>query len=423
MPSIDNGAQTIRALAFYLPQFHPVRENDEWWGKGFTEWRNVTNAQSQFPGHYQPHIPADLGFYDLRLPETRESQADLARAYGISGFVYYHYWFNGRRILERPFNEVLASGKPDSPFCLCWANENWARTWDGGDTELLLTQEHSEADDLAHIQALLPALKDSRYIRIDGRPLLLIYRPQLLPDARRTAQVWRDVARRAGLGELYLAGVEKSQFDPSDLGFDAVIEFSPNSKNVGARVFNGPITRRLSKAGVLPRVFAKHSVFPYAAVVAGKLRQALPSYTYFRCVAPGWDNTARRRENGRILIGSTPALYKKWLLTVCMQTLDRFKGDERIVFINAWNEWAEGCHIEPDLRWGHAYLEATRDALAEASRLDSQRPAAVSMPAAAKPQRPQAPMWHRWYWALAVKFRNLVIVTKAILRLPMERRP
>ena len=187
----------IRPIAFYLPQFHPTPENDEWWGKGFTEWTNVTKARPLFPGHYQPQLPADMGFYDLRLPEAREAQAALAREYGIHGFCYYHYWFNGRRILERPFNEVLASGKPDFPFCLCWANENWTRVWDGGEKNVLLEQKYSHEDDLAHIESLIPAFRDERYIRIDGKPLFLVYRTGLLPNPARTAEIWREAAKRA----------------------------------------------------------------------------------------------------------------------------------------------------------------------------------------------------------------------------------
>jgi lipopolysaccharide biosynthesis protein len=409
----------VRVIAFYLPQFHPVPENDEWWGKGFTEWRNVTKAKPLFSGHYQPHQPADLGYYDLRLPDVRVEQANLARQYGIHGFCYYHYWFNGRRILERPFTEVLASGQPDFPFCICWANENWARTWDGGDTQILLAQEHSEADDYAHIQALIPALRDHRYIRIDGRPLLLIYRPQLLPDPGRTARIWRDAVREAGLGELYLAGVEKTEFDPDELGFNAVVEFSPNSRNVGARVFNGPVSRWLSTIGILPRVFSKHSVFPYSRVVAGKLRQTLPDYKYFRCVAPGWDNTARRTENGRILIGSSPSLYQQWLQAICTQTMQRYEGDERIVFINAWNEWAEGCHLEPDLRWGNAYLQATQDALTEASRVQTMFSARSVTTRSDIPAVYDSYPWRRWYWTLTRKLREGIELARAILRLPV----
>src|SRR5450755_1537677 len=238
----------LRAIAFYLPQFHPVPENDEWWGAGFTEWRNVAKALPLFPGHHQPHVPADLGFYDLRVPEVREQQASLARQHGIHGFCYYHYWFNGRRILERPFNEVLASGKPDFPFCLCWANENWTRVWDGGEQNVLLQQHYSAQDDLAHIQALIPALADPRYIRINGRPLLLVYRTELLPEPARTAEIWRAEALRGGVGDLYLARVENfvSSVDPASIGFDAAVEFAPLGAQVGKIKFRGPTHRLLA---------------------------------------------------------------------------------------------------------------------------------------------------------------------------------
>lgn len=213
----------IRAIAFYLPQFHPVPENDEWWGKGFTEWTNVTKAKPAFRNHYQPHLPSDLGFYDLRLPEIREQQAELARQYGIHGFCYYHYWFNGRRILERPLNEVLSSGNPDFPFCVCWANENWTRVWDGGEKELLLKQEYSLEDDRAHIRSLIDTLSDERYIRIDNKPLFLVYRTGLLPNPKMTSDVWREEAQKAGLADLYLVRVEShgDYTDPADIGFDA----------------------------------------------------------------------------------------------------------------------------------------------------------------------------------------------------------
>jgi len=222
-----------RLIAFYLPQYHPTPENDQWWGKGFTEWRNVTKARPRFANHYQPHLPADLGFYDLRVPQVREQQTELAKAYGIYGFCYYHYWFNGRRLLELPFNEVLGSGKPDFPFCLCWANENWTRRWDGAEKEMLLAQNYSEADDLAHIRSLALALKDPRYIRIDGKAILLVYRTADLPDPSRTAAIWRQEARRLGVGELMLCQIERYETpraDPQAIGFDAGVEFQPDGR-------------------------------------------------------------------------------------------------------------------------------------------------------------------------------------------------
>ena len=361
----NNEMSDVRAIAVYLPQYHPVPENDEWWGKGFTEWRNVTKARPLFPGHYQPHLPADLGFYDLRLPELREAQAALARQYGIHGFCHYHYWFNGRRILERPFNEVLASGKPEFPFCLCWANENWTRTWDGLDRQVLLEQRYSAEDDLAHIRSLLPAFADSRYIRIGNRPVFLVYRTELLPEPARTAEIWRNEVARAGLGELYLVRVENfvSGIDPASIGFDAAMEFAPDGVHVGALRYRGAAHRLLSKAKLLPEVYASGKVASYRAMMLGMLAKADPGFKRFRCVSPMWDNTARRGANARVYVGSTPELYAQWLEEISRQTIENSPPEEQIVFINAWNEWAEGCHLEPDLKWGHRYLEATASAL------------------------------------------------------------
>ena len=355
----------VRAIAFYLPQFHPVPENDAWWGTGFTEWRNVTRAQPLFSGHYQPHLPADLGFYDLRLPEARAAQAALARAHGIHGFCYYHYWFNGRRILERPFDEVLASGEPDFPFCLCWANENWSRAWNGSERDILLQQEYSHADDLAHIHSLLPALGDPRYIRIAGKPLLAVYRTQLMPDPARTADIWRETALRAGLGELYLARVESFGDDiaPASIGFDADIEFAPNWRRLGHPLHRNRLSQWRSKLGLLSSAYQKHTVVKYARMIEGMLSRPQPAHVRFRGVTPGFDNSARRAEGAAILIESDPVRYQAWLQQVVQDTLRARHGDERIVFINAWNEWAEGNHLEPDLRHGHAFLQATARAL------------------------------------------------------------
>ncbi len=356
----------VRAIAFYLPQYHPVPENNEWWGKGFTEWTNVTKAKSLFLGHYQPHMPADLGFYDLRLPEVREQQAALAKEYGIHGFCYYHYWFNGRRILERPVNEILASGTPDLPFCLCWANENWTKTWSGGSQDILLEQNYSHEDDLEHIRSLIPAFEDSRYIRINGKPLFLVYRTELLPNPIKTVAIWQEEVKKAGLRGLYLVRVENfvKDVDPNSIGFDAAVEFSPDSSKAGVTLFRGGLASLLTKLNLFPTVFRDNHVYSYSATVQGMLSKSEPSYPWFRCVSPMWDNSARRSVKAAVFIGSTPGIYKQWLNKIIARTRQNYKGDEQIVFINAWNEWAEGCHLEPDQKWGHAYLEATRDALA-----------------------------------------------------------
>lgn len=357
----------VRAIAFLLPQFHPIPENDEWWGKGFTEWRNVTKAKPQFPGHYQPHLPADLGFYDLRLPEAREAQAALARQYGIDGFCYYHYWFNGRRILERPFNEVLETGKPDFPFCLCWANENWTKRWEGDDQNVLLEQRYSHDDDLAHIRSLIPAFKDSRYILVDGRPLFLVYRAEFMPDPIRTTDIWREAAAKAGISNLFLARVESHEsyrhpVAPQSLGFDAEVEFAPFSCSMGKLLFHTRPYSMLSKIGLISKGYVENRVSRYDAMVYAMLNRPASEGTRFRCVTPSWDNSARKKD-AIIFDGSTPAKYEAWLRKVLGRTLQEHRGDKRIVFVNAWNEWAEGNHLEPDLKWGSAYLEATRRAL------------------------------------------------------------
>ena len=368
----DTAAARLRAIAFYLPQYHPLPENDEWWGEGFTEWTNVRRARPQFRGHYQPHVPTELGYYDLRSVETREAQADLAREYGVSGFCYYHYWFNGRRMLERPFNEVLASGKPDFPFCLCWANENWTRVWDGHDREVLIQQRYSEDDDREHIRMLLPALHDPRYIRVEGRPLFAVYRAGRLPDPSRTADIWRQEAERSGLSGLFLCRVEslwEERGDPRAIGFDAAIEFQPDfgafvrqSWSAWAASRKAAIMRKL-------RIGRGHARLGYPDLVKTMLQQPLREYSFFPGVTPGWDNSPRRASGAGILEGASPRLYSTWLSKTVRDVIARERDPtRRIVFINAWNEWGEGNHLEPSQRDGRSYLEATRDALAEATR-------------------------------------------------------
>jgi lipopolysaccharide biosynthesis protein len=355
-----------RLLAFYLPQYHPTAENDTWWGRGFTEWRNVAKARPLFPGHYQPHIPTDLGFYDLRLPEVREAQAQLAREYGIHGFCYYHYWFNGSRPLARPLEEVLRSGRPNFPFCLCWANENWTRRWDGLDEEILIRQDYSEADDLAHIHALLPTMTDSRYIRVAGKPVLLVYKTGLLPNAKRTAEVWRQCAQRDGV-DLYLVRVEAFDdgVDPTDIGFDAAVEFAPDWSRTGIPVMHGRLGKIFSSLGIIPKAYTDNTVYEYRAIATHMMNKPVPRYKRFPGVMPAWDNSARRSQGAVIFRGSEPHLYQAWLSAAIRRAMEQFWGDERLVFINAWNEWAEGNHLEPDLKYGRAYLESTARASKE----------------------------------------------------------
>lgn len=354
-------AATVRAIAFYLPQFHPIPENDAWWGQGFTEWMNVTRARPLFPSHYQPHLPADLGFYDLRLPETRRAQADLAREHGIHGFCYYHYWFNGKRLLNRPLDEVLASGQPDFPFCLCWANENWTRAWDGRASELLIGQNYGPADDRAHGRWLARVFADRRYIRVNGKPLFLVYQPSLLPDPAATAAIWREAARAAGVGEVYLAAVEsfrnRERAAPATFGFDAAVEFQPDTLKL-LTPFEKAYWRIAQKIGLLSGAL----LVDYARWARRALAQPARPYVRFPCVTPGWDNSPRRRRGAFMLHHSRAHLYADWLARAIGAFQPPSSG-ENLVFINAWNEWAEGNHLEPCQRWGRAYLEATRRAL------------------------------------------------------------
>jgi lipopolysaccharide biosynthesis protein len=360
-----------KTIAFYLPQYHPITENNQWWGKGFTEWSNVTKAQPFFKGHQQPHLPADLGFYDLRLPEVRQMQVDLAKAYGVDGFCYYHYWFNGKRLLERPFNEVLNSGQPDFPFCLCWANENWTRRWDGLDQELLMEQVYGEEDDRQHLRWLAQAFQDPRYIRVQGKPLFLVYRAAKMTDPLRTTETWRQEADRLGIGELFLCKVESSpqeQTDPKLAGFDASVEFQPDWKRLGMPLQRGRKWNLARKLGLSESAYINHKIFDYADIVEKMLAKPTVDYQRFPCVTPSWDNTARRKQNATILHNATPEIYEYWLQQVVQRSIVKSHSHSHqtidpIIFINAWNEWAEGNHLEPCQRWGHAYLEATRRAL------------------------------------------------------------
>ena len=365
----------VRAIAFHLPQFHPIPENDEWWGKGFTEWTNVARATPRFQGHYQPHLPADLGFYDLRLPEARLAQAELAASYGIYGFCYYHYWFNGRQLLERPVNEIWKSGKPDFPFCLCWANENWTRRWDGQDSHVLIEQRYSAADDLAHIQSLIPLFHDRRYIRVGERPLFLVYCASKLPEPEKTTEVWRRQAERAGLNGLFLVRVEsfgEEGVDPRQKGFDCSLEFQPRM----TLLYNSKILRRKwwhrKRLGTGEPGYYDNFVCDYRDLVRNALASPAPAYPQIPCVCPTWDGSPRKKQFALIIINSTPEIYERWLREVVNRRRAGIPPTEHsgvcensIMFINAWNEWAEGNHLEPCTRWGRKYLEATRRVLGD----------------------------------------------------------
>jgi lipopolysaccharide biosynthesis protein len=353
-PLLGASVSDVRLLAFYLPQFHPISENDAWWGEGFTEWVNVRRAKPNFVGHYQPHVPTELGYYDLRDPRTREAQAELARAHGIHGFCYYHYWFDGRRLLNHPFDEVVRSRRPDFPFCVCWANENWTRRWDGGNDELLIAQSYSLENERRLIAELLPLFRDPRYVRINERPLLLVYRANLLPEPRRATDTFRSAARAAGELEPYLAMMHFPGLPrPLDWGFDAAVEFPPHSMEVAT------LTTHIERLN--PNFVGE--VWDYVSSARYAMERPLPGFPFFRGVMVGWDNTPRLQNNGHVFVNSHPQNYRRWLTAMIAQTRRAKPPGERIVFINAWNEWAEGCYLEPDHQFGRGYLEATRAAL------------------------------------------------------------
>lgn len=349
-------AASVRAIAMYLPQYHRVPENDRWWGPGFTEWTNVRRGRPMFAGHHQPHVPhPDVGHYDLDDETVLERQAEMARRHGIHGFCFYHYWFAGRRILEKPVERLLRSGRPDVPFCLCWANENWTRTWDGRDREVLLEQRHTPEDDERFIRDLLPALRDPRYIRVAGRPLLAVYRPGLLAAPAETAARWRAICEREGLPGLHLVAFQSfDRTDPRAYGFDAAVEFPP---------LQVP-TQDLTASGVpgLAPEF-RGGVLDYRAAVCAALARPTPDYPLYRGVMPGWDNTARRMERATVWINSSPELYGVWLRGAVDRMRREQPPERQLVFINAWNEWAEGAHLEPDCKDGYRNLEETAAAV------------------------------------------------------------
>jgi hypothetical protein len=352
-----------RAIALYLPQFHPIPENDAWWGRGFTEWTNTAKAKPLFRGHDQPHVPADLGFYDLRVAETRQAQADLARAHGVEAFCYYHYWFAGRRILERPFNEVLASGAPDFPFCLCWANETWTGIWHGAPDRVLMEQTYpGRADHEAHFATLRPAFADPRYLRVEGKPLFLLFKPEKLPDPAATLALWRSWAEAAGLGGLYLVGMTaRPEWDPRAHGFDA--------KGLLPLILPRPWVSRREPVkwlrGWLQTRRGLPTILSYPDFVAQELRRRSSDEDTYPCLVHAWDNTPRSGGHGVVLDGATPELFRG-LLDAAVRGLADRPPERRLLFLKSWNEWAEGNHLEPDLRHGLGFLRAVAAALGDA---------------------------------------------------------
>jgi lipopolysaccharide biosynthesis protein len=359
----DTADQDVTVVAFHLPQYHPIPENDEWWEPGFTEWTNVAKARRFFPGHHQPDLPGELGFYDLRLPETRDAQAALARQYGVTAFCYWHYWFAGRRVLERVVDEIVASGEPDLPYCLAWANPSWVGSWFGAPDQLLIEQRYPGDDDhRAHFEDLLPALTDRRYLRVAGRPLIYVEAPAEIPDTRRFTDLWRTLAEEAGLTGLFLVGRRRGEVDqwhPAEHGFDAATNWllQPSARRLAAerhRRWDWWLTAGTRRIPWLPTIYLDRGWSRHIPTVAAD--DALD----FPVVMPNWDNTPRARRDGVVFVGARPDRFRDQVTRAVQMVGDR-PAEHRIVFVKSWNEWAEGNHLEPDRRFGRGWLEALRD--------------------------------------------------------------
>jgi lipopolysaccharide biosynthesis protein len=357
----------VQLFAFYLPQFHAIPENDEWWGKGFTEWTNVTRGLPRFQDHFQPRLPADLGFYDLRLAGTLRAQWALAKRYGMTGFCFHWYWFSGKRLLEGPLRLLLADPAIDMPFFVNWANESWTRRWDGQEKSILMEQRYAPEDDVALADAFLEFVKDPRYVRIEGRAVVMIYTPSAMPDAAASIARWR--ARFVEMGERSPYVMTPHRHDEPDVrrfGIDAVVQYPPHNVN--------PPLARVNDSYALYDAAFTGNIFHYDDVAEHLLRVQAPGVTLMRGLCPSWDNEARRPNGGMVYQGSTPAKYGTWLARACQDMIERQAPAERFVFINAWNEWAEGAYLEPDRHFGHAYLRENARALhavGDRARVDS----------------------------------------------------
>lgn len=351
-----------RLIAFYLPQFYPTLENDEWWGKGFTEWTNVGRAKPLFKGHYQPRVPADLGYYDLRIPEVRVQQSELASEAGIEGFCYWHYWFAGQRLLDKVFSEVVESGSPDYPFCLCWANHSWyQKTWDPNKPDkLLIEQTYPGVDDyVAHFNAMLPAFKDKRYMKVNGKLIFGVYAPLDIPNFNEFKNIWNLLAQKNGLQGFYFFGFtfKKDQLQVIESkGYDSTVYngvMSPNLQLKGLKYLYHGIKRKLLK---MPRLIS------YDNYVKNMIKNYHPSISCHPSIDPCFDHSPRSAHRGVIIKDSTP---EKWG-TLCKKIFASCafrEHEENLIFIKAWNEWGEGNYMEPDLKYGKEYIHITKQVL------------------------------------------------------------
>lgn len=356
----------MEIIAFYLPQYHPTLHNNEWWGEGFTEWTNVAKAKPLFRGHYQPKIPADLGFYDLRMAEIREKQAKLALGAGITGFCYYHYWFgNGQQELELPFKQVVETGTPDFPFCLCWANESWYRKFwnkDGsvGDKKDLAIQSYPGDNDIVqHFRELLPAFKDGRYIRIKGKILFMVYKPLQIPDPKRFMDIWRRLAKENDLDDFLFVGFSYN----SDNEYEKIMQAGYDAM-VACRLGYGKQSLLVTAIRKIVSWFIdKPMTFPYKKIyptLIGDLEAKKDNV--FPTMIPNWDHTPRSGNHGYLYTNSTPDLFEKHAEQVIGSVIKK-PLEQQVCFIKSWNEWGEGNYMEPDLKFGHGYLQALRKAI------------------------------------------------------------
>jgi len=351
----------FRLIAYYLPQYHPIPENDRWWGKGFTEWINVAKAKPLFKDHYQPHIPADLGFYDLRVPETRQAQAELAQQHGIEGFCYWHYWLGGGKLLlERPFEEVLMSGEPKFPFCLGWANHSWTGIKFGAPKRTLIEQIYPGMHDHeAHFYYLLEAFSDSRYITVDGKPLFLIFRPQEIPDSKRVMDYWRELALKEGLKGLHIVGADIEITSPLSLVFGCDAAFYNRHRLIGEVRFR-KISFIRNFQDKYRSLFMKPLVYKYQKAMKYFINPGECDLNEYSTIVTNWDSTPRLGWHGLVLHEATPDVFRTHVKQVLFKVIHK-PYENRIIFVKSWNEWAEGNHLEPDQKYGKVYLEVLKD--------------------------------------------------------------
>ena len=353
-------SSTPKIIAFYLPQFHAIPENDRWWGKGFTEWTNVTRAYPLFNGHHQPQLPSELGFYDLTVVDIQRAQAQLAKEYGVYAFSFYYYWFAGKKLLEKPIDNYLNAKDIDFPFCLTFANENWTRRWDGREEQILIAQNHSLENERAFAQSLLPYVRDERYIRVGDRPMINIYRSQLFPDIRQSTEIWRDELAKHNIDPYLCKCQTYTDLRPPEAdGFDAAMENPPHFPTYLSVDISDEERTALGVADNF-----KGRLRDYEKLVQIYKQRSLPDYKLFRGAMTSWDNTARRLDTAYIYVKSEPALYQSWLEFLVRQTVRTHKPEEQFIFVNAWNEWAEGACLEPNDKYQRQFLEATKAALA-----------------------------------------------------------